>query len=53
MTYYTNTYAANSQSNDVIDKIQSTFECCGVNLWLDWGRITLGDTTGVGRKVNT
>ena len=54
MTYYMDTYAENTQSNDIMDNIQSTYQCCGVNLWLDWGSVALGDTTtGVGRKVNT
>ena len=39
MTYYTETYAADAQSNDIIDNIQSKYQYCGVNLWLDWGPI--------------
>lgn len=36
-----NNYAQDERAIDIIDNIQTTYECCGVNLWLDWSRVAL------------
>jgi hypothetical protein len=43
-----NTYIEDQSAIDVTDKIQTKYECCGVHLWLDWARISLGVATGTG-----
>ena len=48
---YTNAYAQDNNAMDVTDKIQSRYECCGVNLWLDWASISLGVTGGTGSST--
>jgi hypothetical protein len=47
-----NDYVSDQDAIDVVDKLQSTYQCCGVNLWLDWARVSLGVTTGVGKNFN-
>lgn len=46
MTDHMNRYAQRQDSLDVINKLQTTYECCGVSLWLDWARISLGVPIG-------
>lgn len=48
LTNYVTSYAQVQNSINVIDALQSDYHCCGVNLWLDWGRVSLGATNGVG-----
>ncbi len=53
LTNNMNSYAEDQGSIDIIDNIQTKYQCCGVNLWLDWGRIALGTTNSIGKKINT
>ena len=55
LTNYVTSYAQVQNSINVIDALQSDYQCCGVNLWLDWGRVSLGATNGIGTGtgVNT
>jgi hypothetical protein len=46
-----NNYAEDDDAISTIDNIQSTYQCCGVNLWLDWSRISLGAPNGVGKNI--
>lgn len=46
MTDHMNRYAQRQDSMDVINKLQTTYECCGVSLWLDWARVSLGVPVG-------
>ena len=46
MTDHMNRYAQREDSLNVINALQTTYECCGVSLWLDWSRISLGVPIG-------
>lgn len=48
LLYRMNTYVSTDDSIDIIDKIQSGYQCCGVNLWLDWSLAGLGQTATTG-----
>jgi hypothetical protein len=37
-------YATDQQSKNVIDNMQTTYTCCGNNLWIDWAPIGLNAT---------
>ncbi len=43
-------YATDEDSKDTIDLIQTDYNCCGVNLWLDWGSVQLDVLGGTGGK---
>lgn len=47
LTYRMATYSENEDSIEIIDDIQTNWQCCGTNLWLDWSRYALG-IPGVG-----
>ncbi|CAF1014078.1 unnamed protein product, partial [Rotaria sordida] len=52
LSYRMNSYIEDQTSIDVIDDVQSKYECCGENLWLDWARSQLGSLpTGGGSSV--
>ncbi|UJR30653.1 hypothetical protein I4U23_018177 [Adineta vaga] len=54
MEYRMNSYNSNDDSIYVVDSIQTRYDCCGENLWLDWGRISLGaSTVGTGNNAGT
>ena len=48
LSYNMNTYIQSENAIYVTDRIQSQYQCCGVNLWLDWARVALGATAGPG-----
>ena len=48
-----NNYAEDSNAISIIDNLQTKYQCCGVNLWLDWARVALGVPAGLGKKINT
>ena len=48
LTYRMTSYAQTENSVNVLDNIQTKYQCCGVNLWMDWARVSLGVVTGVG-----
>ena len=43
-----NAYVQDQSAIDMTDRIQTKYQCCGVNLWLDWARISLGVSIGTG-----
>ena len=51
MTDYVNRYASNQRSLEVVNSIQTDYECCGVSLWLDWARVSLGGIPGISTKM--
>lgn len=54
LLYRMNTYIETQSSVGIIDMIQSKYQCCGVNLWLDWATVSLGTTqTGTGVTTGT
>jgi hypothetical protein len=52
MTNDMNNYISDQYAIDIINNLQTTYQCCGVNLWLDWSRVSLGVSTGVGKNKN-
>ncbi len=52
ITNYMNDYVDDQEAINVIDTLQTTYQCCGVNLWLDWSRVSLGVQSGVGKIIN-
>ena len=48
LSYNMNTYIQSDDAIYVTDRIQAQYQCCGVNLWLDWARVALGATAGPG-----
>jgi hypothetical protein len=36
-----NAYSANQDSRNKIDQLQIKYQCCGVNIWLDWANVGL------------
>ncbi|CAF1068730.1 unnamed protein product [Adineta ricciae] len=48
LTYRMSTYNSNQDSITIFDGIQTDYECCGVNLWLDWSSVQLGVTSATG-----
>jgi len=40
-------YPSDDDAIDTIDTLQTTYQCCGVNLWLDWARVDLGVTNSI------
>jgi len=54
LLYRMNTYIETQSSISIMDMIQNNYQCCGVNLWLDWGTVSLGTTqTGTGVTTGT
>lgn len=61
LTFRMTSYAETDNSISVMDTIQTKYQCCGVNLWLDWARVSLdvtteigiGSVTGIGTSVTT
>lgn len=51
MTDNMNRYPSNQQSLEVVNAIQSNYECCGVSIWLDWARVYLGGPVGTGKEI--
>ncbi|UJR15943.1 hypothetical protein I4U23_002863 [Adineta vaga] len=51
LTFRMSTYDENEDSIDIMDNVQTNYDCCGVNLWLDWSSQSLGVTNGVGVGV--
>jgi hypothetical protein len=47
-----NNYGQNQGAIDTIDILQTTYQCCGVNLWLDWGRVSLGVSNGISKDID-
>jgi hypothetical protein len=45
-------YTSDTGSRTTVDKIQSDYDCCGVNLWLDWGQINLNGQAGGDEFIN-
>ena len=52
LTYRMSTYNSNQDSITIFDGIQTDYQCCGVNLWLDWSSVQLGVTSGTGTSTN-
>ena len=48
LTYHVNSYASLEDSLNVMDRVQSDYECCGVNLWFDYASSSLATTSGAG-----
>jgi hypothetical protein len=46
-----NSYAEDDNSIQIIDAIQTNYQCCGVNLWLDWARVSLGSSGQIGKDI--
>lgn len=54
LEYRMNSYNSNDDSISIVDGIQTRYDCCGENLWLDWSRISLGvPTVAVGSNSNS
>ncbi len=47
-----NNYGSDQDAIDTIDILQTTYQCCGVNLWLDWGRVSLGVSNGISKDID-
>ncbi len=47
-----NGYAENQDSIDAIDLLQTKYQCCGVNLWMDWANVALGPSSGISKDIN-
>ncbi len=46
-------YAQDDDAIAIIDRIQLKYECCGLNLWLDWSRVALGvSANGISKHVH-
>ncbi len=41
---YMNNYENSQDSRNIIDKIQTNYDCCGSNTWLDWSDVLLNTT---------
>lgn len=50
LTYKMATYIQSSESIGTMNRVQQEFQCCGVNLWLDWARYPLSATAGGRRR---
>ncbi len=48
-----NNYGSDQDAIDTIDILQTTYQCCGVNLWLDWARVSLGAPNEISKDINT
>ncbi len=48
-----NNYAEDDDAMALIDNLQTTYQCCGVNLWLDWARVSLGAPNEISKDINT
>ena len=46
-------YSSVEGSSSIIDAIQTNYQCCGQNSWLDWGPVDLGGTAGTGTGTST
>ena len=53
LTNYMTSYMQVQNSLNVMDALQSNYQCCGVNMWLDWGRVPLSVTNGMGTGIGT
>ncbi|CAF1281268.1 unnamed protein product [Rotaria sordida] len=42
---YMNHYQNSSKARNIIDNIQTEYVCCGDNIWLDWTRVPLVETS--------
>lgn len=55
--YRMNTYIDTQTSINIIDMVQSNWQCCGINSWLDYATVGLGTTTtgtaGTGTVTDT
>jgi hypothetical protein len=47
-----NNYVQDDSAIAIIDNLQTTYQCCGVNLWLDWARVSLGTSNGISKDIN-
>ena len=48
-----NKYTEDEDAMALVDNIQTTYQCCGVNIWLDWARIQLNVGTSISNVINT
>ena len=48
-----NKYTEDEDAMALVDNIQTTYQCCGVNIWLDWARIQLNIGTSISNVINT
>ncbi len=53
LLYRIDTYIETTSSISIVDNIQSHYQCCGVNLWLDWSTVGLGSTSTTGVSTGT
>jgi len=49
LTNNMNNYNNDQDTMNIVDNIQSAYQCCGVYLWLDWGRVQLSFPGGIGK----
>lgn len=52
LAYRISTYVQNQQSINIMDAIQTRYQCCGENVWLDWAQVQLGPPGGVSSGVS-
>lgn len=52
LTSNVNDYGQSQNAIDVVDLIQTKYQCCGVNLWFDWGRVALGGNPIISKSMN-
>ncbi|CAF4241867.1 unnamed protein product [Rotaria sp. Silwood2] len=53
LAYHITAYVEDQNSINIMDAVQTKFQCCGENLWLDWGRSQLGSTATTGSSGGT
>jgi hypothetical protein len=53
LSYRMSTYIQTQSSISIMDAIQTRYQCCGENLWLDWQLYGLGSSTSSGVSTGT